>query len=147
MKINVKNYTSQVPVTTSVARIEEMLVDFGADNILKGYREKALASIQFTLIINDNSSIFKIKAYPDIIEELLIAEYVRPTNKSYKQAGLQADRTAWKIVHDWVQIQLTMVRLEQMPIEEAFMTKMLNPKTGQVFFDVMKNDGFKLLGK
>jgi hypothetical protein len=146
-KINIKNYTSQVPVETSVSKIERMLVNAGGNNILKGYdQDRELESLQFSLIINGNSVLFKVKAYRTVISDLLISEYKKPTDRSYELVAEQSGRTAWKIIHDWVEVQLTMVKLEQMEMAEAFMTKWLNPSTGKTFFDVVKHDGFKMLG-
>lgn len=145
MAINIKNYTSQIAMEASVSRIERLLVRSGGNNILKGYdKDRELESLQFSMLINGNTVLFKIQAHRDVISKLMLAEYTRPTAKSHEIIAEQSGRTAWKIISDWVEIQLTMVQLEQMEMAEAFMTKTLNSK-GQTFFEVIKKDGFKLL--
>lgn len=49
--MNLKNYTSTVPVERSVAQIERRLVAHGAHDILKLYEEKKLTGIAFIATI------------------------------------------------------------------------------------------------
>lgn len=47
--MNIKNYTSSVEASKSMARIEELLVEIGATNINKQYENKICAGITFLL--------------------------------------------------------------------------------------------------
>jgi hypothetical protein len=132
-------------MATSVSKIENMLVQNGANNILKGYDDdRELLYIQFSMVVNGNSMFYKITAYRNVIAKILLAEYTRPTEKSHQLVAQQSGRTAWKIICDWVEIQLTMVMLEQMEMAEAFMTKTIT-QSGQTLFEVVKAGNFKLL--
>jgi hypothetical protein len=45
--MQVKNYTSQIEASRSMARIEELLVEIGASNINKKYEDKTCTGITF----------------------------------------------------------------------------------------------------
>jgi len=47
--MNLKNYTSSVPVNNSVNRIESQLVLAGARNIAKSYEDQKVIGIKFEI--------------------------------------------------------------------------------------------------
>ncbi len=49
--MNIKNYTSAVEASRSMAKIEELLVEIGATNINKQYAEKICIGITFLLLL------------------------------------------------------------------------------------------------
>lgn len=145
-KIDIKNYTSTVLAEVSIGRIEKILVSVGANNILKQYNaDRELESIQFSYEIDGNSTLYRLEAHIDAIEQLFLETYTKPTARSYEIAAEQAERTAWKLIYDWVLIQFSMIKLSQMRFEEAFFTKTLNPKTNQTLYQAFSEGKLKLL--
>ena len=47
--MNIRNYTSTVDASRSMAKIEELLVEIGATNINKQYSDKICTGITFLL--------------------------------------------------------------------------------------------------
>lgn len=47
--MNIKNYTSTIEASRSMAKIEELLVEIGASNINKQYADKICTGITFLL--------------------------------------------------------------------------------------------------
>lgn len=92
----IKNYTSQVPASRSIKRIEDMLIVHGARNILKTYDDDGqLSGICFQLAVDGQVIPFKLPARIENIERLLNAQIKRPTNATYERIKAQAARTAW----------------------------------------------------
>ena len=144
MAINLKNYTSTVPAASSMSRIEQYLVNAGASDISKKYDEnKTCRSITFRMMVNTVPLFFQITARVDSCFKVLWAEVKRPNADTRRNIMAQAERTAWKIISDWVEIQVTMVALDQAELMQVFLPYIYNPATDQTFYDQMKEGGFK----
>jgi hypothetical protein len=50
--MNIKNYTSTIQASRSMAKIEELLVEIGATNINKQYTHKVCTGVTFLLFNN-----------------------------------------------------------------------------------------------
>lgn len=158
MAKSIKNYTSSIPAAQSMARIEEMLVAAGARDIRKQYDGFGLCiSFVFILPIKGMESplFFKLPAKVEKCREALWQQYLKTGNKgkpiktATAEARItiqnQAMRTAWKIMHDLVEMQLTLIELDQLEPMEAFLPYLYNDSTGQTFYEHAKGTGFKQL--
>ena len=56
----------------------------------------------------------------------------------------QAERTAWKIVQDWVEVQMSMIQMRQAEMLQVFMPYLWDGK--ETFYSRVKGDGFRMLG-
>lgn len=145
MKVNIKNYTSTVMASKSVARIEEVLVSIGADHINKNYKDGQLVSISFMVMVNGNTMPFKLPAKVDNVYEALKKSYKRLTPVALRNLSEQSARTAWKICCDWVEIQATLIKLEQAEFIEVFLPYVYQIEKDQTFFESLKQTNYKAL--
>lgn len=144
--MNLKNYTSTVDADKSISRIERLLVDVGAKNINKQYAEdKTLKSITFLIDINGQTIAFRVEAKIDLVFKILWAEVKRPQPTTKARVTDQAERTAWKIVQDWVESQITMVQLQQAELAQVFLPYAYDPVKDQTFYQSIKGANFKAL--
>jgi hypothetical protein len=115
----IKNYTSSVPVDRTVNRIESFLVAEGAKDIMKNYNpDKELEGLSFRIERHNKSFSFRLPASVYGVARVLYGiEYHRlnPVKKA------QAQRTAWKCVSDWVELQMAMVKMQQADFVEVFL--------------------------
>lgn len=144
--MKLKNYTSTIPATRSMSKIEELLVEVGAKNINKEYVDKKVTAFYFLVDVNQKSRLFKLPAKAEAIEKVLKAEVKKPQANTYKNIEAQAERTAWKIISDWVEIQCTMIKLEQAELAQVFLPYNYDTKTGSTLWEQVKDNDFKLLG-
>lgn len=139
-----KFYTSSVPFAQSVSRIEALLVANGATNIMKEYGPKGeLEALAFSIKVDGNLWHFKLPARVREIEKLLAAKIRRQTETAMKEVRAQAERTAWKLTCEWVDIEMTMIQLHQRTILEVFLPCIYDVARKQTFFQLLEERKFK----
>ena len=109
----IKNYTSDMPAVRSVNHIEQRLVESGAKNISKLYLNKRLNGIAFVVSVNGVDMPFRLPARIDRVEKRLSSMVKRPRKGTMDRIVEQAERTAWKLLADWVDIQMSLIELDQ----------------------------------
>lgn len=135
--MNLKNYTSEVPSTTSMARIEDKLIAIGASNISKKYEDKICRGITF-LVYDQRSQqtvAYHLKAQVDECYKIMMGEYAKPNLVNKAKVLDQSNRTAWKILFDWVDVQCAMILLGQAEPLQLFLPFMYDMKAEETFYD------------
>ncbi len=158
-----KNYTSTVPVSQTIYRIEQVLIKCGVSGIAKEYDPDGSGKIV--------AIVFAIPASPDMppmnvrlpaneeqAQNALWLDYAdgdkltpdgqrlawnnrkRLTRADFKE---QAERTAWKIVQDWVEVQMSMIQMKQADTAQVFLPYIFDGR--QTLYQRIKERGFKAL--
>ena len=160
--MNLKNYTSTVPASVTIGRIQGKLLEARVSQISMTYTPQGIVeAITFAVQVWPDKPPVHIKI-PANVEAALDAfwlDYVG-TNKlspdgqrlawqyGYKKKCRkdfleQAERTAWKIVQDWVEVQLTMVALRQAEFIQVFLPYVWDGR--QTLFQRLSSGGFAAL--
>lgn len=142
-----KNYTSSISADKSVLFIERKLVQHGAKQILKEYGpDGRVAAICFIISLNGNDMPFQLPANIAKCEEVLLANLSsRVRSETKKKIPQQAERTAWKIVSDWVEVQMAMIELAQVEFLQVFLAYAYDNQKQQTFYEGLKERKFKAL--
>lgn len=148
MTPNIRNYTSSVNADQSVMNIERKLVMHGSTRIMKEYDGLGnVSAISFQKQHRNEMLSFQLPAKVDSVYQLFLKQKkTKLTEPQKKTLFEQAKRTAWKNVSDWVDIQMTMIALEQVEFAEVFLPYVL-VAPGQTMFNRMNEQGFKALGQ
>lgn len=135
--MNIKNYTSSVEASRSMAKIEELLVEIGASNINKQYHDKICTGITFLLFDPQLQQTlpFHLKAQAEECFSVLWKDIKRPRPETKSAVQQQASRTAWKILCDWTEVQCTMILLGQAKPLQMFLPFMYDMKANETLFD------------
>lgn len=148
--MNLKNYTSTVPAERSIANIEHLLARAGATHIAKEFTHGKVTSFIFQLNISDSHIPFKIPAKISQVFERLWADTstkrLRDFDAKKKVVMEQAERTAWKILHEWVEINISLIQINQVKAFEVFLPYVFDYKLQQTLFEKIEENGLKLLG-
>ncbi|MCP4259131.1 MAG: hypothetical protein GY774_16725 [Planctomycetes bacterium] len=140
----IKNYTSSIPASRSVQYIENKLVVHGAKQIMKEYDDdKRLAAICFIIMVEGKELPFKLPARTEQCEAILLSRIKRPTEGTHKRVKEQAERTAWKLLRDWTDVQMSLVELGQVDILEVFLSFAYDVVEGKTYFEKLKDRKFK----
>lgn len=147
--MNLKNYTSTVPMVNSIQRIEHRLAQVGATFITKEYdpaRPGVPIGMVFQININGNPVNFKVPAKAERVYKYMVKQRSKPpTNPQLEKIRDQANRTAWKILSDWIDLQVSLIEVDQMDFVEAFLPGSFNPRTGETLYDEIKAANYSKL--
>lgn len=150
-----KNYTSAVPVETTIARIEKILAKFGVVGVAKSYKKGEVDSLCFTVqeTTTGKGITIHLPAKVEAVKKILKEEVRRPRTETYRRLGIggffifhieeQAARTAWKIIQDWVEVQLSLIEMGQAETLQVFLPYVWDGN--KTFFEAIKGNGFKML--
>lgn len=141
----IKNYTSQVTVEKSIQKIENRLIACGANIVTKTANMGKINGISFVMNVNGSDIPFRLPARINNVEKKLLSLMSRPRTGTKKRILEQAERTAWKLLADWIDVQMSLIELDQAEFAEVFMPYMYDYKKEQTLFERIKSDGFKLL--
>jgi hypothetical protein len=144
MAINLKNYTTEVPVSRSQEAIEKLLVQFGATNIMKEYAQDGsgkCTALQFLIIIDKDLKLpFKLQPKVKACYEWLRK---KKPNSATKTLMEQAERICWKQLHELTHLQLCQVELDQLEKLEAFFPFLYDVGKGLTYYQQLKEGKFK----
>lgn len=141
--MSLKNYTSKVPVSRTISRIEEILSEMGAKAIGKNYEQGRVISIVFQLTIHGKDRLIRLPANPDAVYDVFRSETKKLRSDTIERLKEQAERTAWKIQQDWLEIELSLIQLNQKEPLQVFLSYLWDGT--QTYFESLRGNGFKQL--
>lgn len=145
--MNLKNYTSEVSADVTLARIERLLVDAGASGIAKEYVNGQVRAVVFQMSYDPAKlpMTVKLPANVEACQEAFWKDYCAArtarSRKTKEDFYEQAARTAWKLQQDWVEVQVSLVRLRQQTAIQAFLPYVYDGK--QTFYERLQFSNFR----
>jgi hypothetical protein len=144
MKMAIKNYTTQIRIEKTIAEVESILAEAGANAIFKMYDEqKQPAAIAFKLWLPDieKELAFKLPMEAEKILSLL------------KQKGIpkklqcieQAHRVGWRVIKDWLDAQMALIKIRLVKPQQVFLPYMYDQRTDSTLYDKIESQGFQAL--
>jgi hypothetical protein len=115
------NYTTTVPVNRTVAQVQGLLVEAGARSIMANYDNTGHpVSIAFAVETVAGMRTFSLPVKADHVRRVLIREKapLRYTSPEH------AERVAWRIVKDWLEAQLAIIRTEMVTLDQVMLPYM-----------------------
>lgn len=123
------NYTSNVDADKTAQAIAKCLAMHGAKAVLTEYDEQEglVKAISFKIGLNGQDISFRLPCDWHPVYEVIHGKkkpypsYHKFYEHQKSQWKLQAVRTAWKIVHDWVIAQMALVETRMASTEQVFL--------------------------
>ena len=144
--MNIKNYTSGIPANRTIGDIESLLIVAGATAVAKEVKEKTVVAVMFQLPCDGRSQTIRLPANVEAVQDWLWKEHVsgavrnKRTKDDFRE---QAERTAWKIMLDWTQVQISLIKLKQADALQVFLPYIWDG--GQTYYEYLKGNKFKAL--
>lgn len=143
--MNIKNYTSSVPIEESVKKIEHLLALVGASEIRKFYSDGVIAGVIFTIPIGADLMTFRLPSNPDGVHKVMMGNVIKKRATTESRIMSQASRTAWKMLHEWVHIQLSMILMQQADVMQVFLPYLYIESRKGTLYEMIKREGVKRL--
>jgi hypothetical protein len=146
--MNIKNYTSTVSVSSSISKIEHRLAQAKALYITKEYKNEIPVGMMFQIDIEGIPRTFKLPAKVEKVYDYMIRQKSKGYRKDVQETTKrQAQMTAWKILSDWIDIQVSLIILEQAEAGEIFFPYLYSVKEDKTLYQLAKENNFKLLNQ
>lgn len=124
MSKSIKNYTTSIDAEKSIAEISKILSENGARKVMIDYDRSGLAvGLSFRIFKDDNALgqgflDFSLPCRWEAVYKILSESAGIATKHRTEE---QAVRTSWRVIRDWVDAQMALVRIEMVDIMEVFM--------------------------
>ncbi len=142
-----KNYTSNVDADTTLARIERLLVSAGADGISKLYDNQQCVALVFNIKLENGRSIpVKLPANVGQCVDALWKDYQKGSVRGRKERRdfvEQGTKTAWKLMQDWCEVQISLIHLRQVEFLQVFLPYVWDGH--QTYYESLKENKFRTL--
>ena len=134
----IRNYETGVSWQVTVGQIEDLLVSFGAEAILKDYMgDGRIAALSFKY----KQRGYRLPANSEKISEML-RDYPGYKNTTQQRRDDQAERIAWRNMRDWLEAQVALIRTSQVEVEQIMLPYMCYGEA--TLYDKLKREGFML---
>lgn len=139
--MSILNYTTQISVEKTSAEISRLLSTAGASAIMTEYEDSVLCAIAFRVQGPYGPLSFRLPANIGKIEQVLKRSSKVPTKLRSKE---QAARVAWRIIKDWLEAQLAIIKAEMVTVDQVFLPYSVT-QTGETLYERISANQFKAL--
>ena len=139
------NYTTKVDVGTTIVEIQRLLAEFGASSVSMHYEGGKAVGIDFAVKLDGQPLQFRL---PVNARAAMKAISGIKGAKSFHKTPAHAENVAWRILKDWIRLQLTMVELQQAEVAQVFLPYALfnNGTTTETFYAGFRANRNRQLG-
>lgn len=136
------NYTTTVDAFKTVSEIEYILMKHNAKSIMKNFDGETIISLSF--LIDTGGCQVPVKL-PAKIDECfgVLQKQKQSGSKNIKATRQQAERVAWRILKDWIEVQMALLDVRMVKFEEVFLPYITDQR-GQTLFEKLEDRKFLL---
>lgn len=140
-KMALKNYTTRVPADRSVQEIQTMLQKHGASGVLTEYEKNTgrIAGLAFQMEIGEQKVGFKLPLNWRAAKEVMKKE---GNSRAYDDDYCY--RVAWRILRDWVDVQMALVEIEMAQMQQIFLPYLVQKGGKTLYENILENPQFLL---
>ena len=137
------NYTTTVEAYKTVSEIEQMLVKHGAKSIMKQFDDGMITSLSFLINTGINDIPIKLPIRVDDVLQVLIEQKKMHPKAGIKATKDQANRVAWRILKDWIEVQMALFDIGMVQFEEIFLSY-IETAGGKTIYEKLEEKHFLL---
>ena len=136
------NYTTTVPVARTIGQVQGLLVEAGARSIMATYDDVGRPlGLAFAVHTAHGMRTFTLPVNASRVEAVMKRDKaVAPRLRTPEQA----ERVAWRIVKDWVEAQLAIIRTEMVTLDQVMLPYM-HGDNGQTVYELYRDQQLALM--
>jgi len=136
------NYTTSIQPEKTAKEIQRKLADAKAQAILTEYDDEGmLKAMSFRIMTTYGMLFFRLPVKNHGVYKCLSQDKTIPKRLKTEE---QANRIAWRILKDWVEAQIAIIKVEMASLEEVFLPY-AQDKNGKTFYESIKENNFKMI--
>ncbi|MDB5057217.1 MAG: uncharacterized protein JWO59_689 [Chloroflexi bacterium] len=139
----IMNYTTKIPASRTIAEIQRILARYGASAITTRYEEGKPSGLTFTITTEwAGTHTYILPANIEGVWQRLIDDL----GEHHRGASMeQAARVAFRILKDWVQVQMALIEADMAEIDEIFLPYLQTPAGTSLYVAFVERGGNLLL--
>jgi len=138
--------TTKICPAKTVAKLQEILGEYGAEAIMIEYKEKEVFAVSFSINVKDSRIPFRLPCRWEAIYKVLGDRLKKGiSNIADEKLKEQAKRVAWRQILRWVEAQLALVQTDMVKIQEVFMPYIQVNIGGQTLYEKLEDSKFKMI--
>jgi hypothetical protein len=131
------NYTTTVPVNRTIGEVQALLVEAGARSIMSDYDEVGRAvGLSFLVQTAYGMRGFALPVNSRSVESVMKNDRkVAPRFRTPEQA----ERVAWRILKDWLEAQLALIRTQMATLDQVMLPYMQSEVDGCTVYELYRD--------
>lgn len=144
----IKNYTTIVPAEQTISEIQIMLSEHGVTAMMTEYDGRQVSAVSFRLDIEGKEMSFQLPCNWRSVRQVFDDEGITTSHFKHKDKNLdnQAIRTAWRVIHAWIDAQLALVEINMVTVPQIFLPYTIM-RDGRTLAEHVSDDPHFLLEK
>jgi hypothetical protein len=127
------NYTTTIAAEKTAAEIQKALVKAGATKVMVDYRDGRPTALTFQIKTEFGERAFRLPVNPHPVQAVLSRQRsAGKIDRRYASAE-QAERTAWRVALEWVQVQLAYIETGMVTADQILLPYMTTQDGGTVY--------------
>lgn len=145
------NHTTKIDANKTASEITKCLSSHGASAIMTDYKDGVLSAISFAIEVNGQKIGFRLPCDWKPVYTIITKGKKNPhwdearKRKWVSDWELQAVRTSWRIVKDWVEAQMALVETQMASTQQVFLPYAVM-RDGRTLSEHVDTDPGMLLG-
>jgi hypothetical protein len=137
------DYTTTVPTSRTIGQVQGLLVEAGARQIMTEYDPTGTpTAIAFIVQTGFGMRPFKLPVNAGRVNAVLKRD--RKVAPRYKTPE-HAERVAWRILKDWLEAQLALIRSEMVTLDQVMFPYMVGSDGGGTVYELYRDQQLALM--
>ena len=122
------NYTTTIEATKTVAEMQRMLGEHGAEAVVVNYRDRQPVGLSFRLETPHGMRAYALPVHSDQVLATLrdqarrrVGELAKPSVARRACTPEQAHRVAWRVLRDWLTVQLAFIQTRMVTVDQVML--------------------------